>query len=210
MIKVLLVDDEDFWRNALTEYLQSEPDMVVIGAVASKEEALRIVPLIDIDVAIVDVMLTPYQHDGLEAAGEMIRLKPSTKVIILTSLTEGDIIIDTFASGAVNYIEKTAYQDLPEAVRAAHQNRTAIHASGAEVLLLEFLRLKQKEQSGILTPTEKEILQRIYQGQTQEQIQHQLNVTRSTIKNHVTNILKKLGVRNSKEAAVLAAKRKWL
>ncbi|WP_167690378.1 response regulator transcription factor [Paenibacillus athensensis] len=210
MIKVLLVDDEEFWRNALTEYLQAEPDLVVIGAVATKEEALQIVQLIDIDVAIVDVMLTAYQHDGLEAAGDMIRLKPATKVIVLTSMSEGDIIIDTFALGAVNFIEKTAYKDLPEAVRAAYQNRTSIHASGAEVLLLEFLRLKQKEQAGMLTPTEKEILQRIYQGQTQEQIQRQLNVSRSTIKNHVTNILKKLGVRNSKEAAVLAAKRKWL
>ncbi|MFD2368789.1 response regulator [Brevibacillus sp. GCM10020057] len=207
-IKVLLVEDDPVWRKGLSDYLNKEPDITVTGEAQTREEAIRKFSPASVDVVLMDINLTENNLDGIETAMELIQLSPDCKIIMLTSLTTEDVIIESFSAGAVNYISKTSFKEIPDAIRAAHLRQSAIHPTAAAALRSEFLRLKNEENQKLLSPAEKEILQLIHQGQTQAQIEQSLHITKRTIKNHINRILKKMGVKTSKEAAAKARQKK--
>jgi two-component system, NarL family, response regulator DevR len=207
-IKIFLVEDDPDWRKGLIQYLNSQPDIAVIGEAGTKEEAVeRFVPA-DTDVVLMDINLTENHLDGIETAIAFIQQQPDCKIIMLTSLTDEQVIVESFSAGAVNFISKSSFKEIPDAIRAAHTKQSAIHATAAEALRNEFLRLKNEEYQKMLSPAEKDILQLIHQGQTQTQIEQSLHITKRTIKNHINRILKKMGVKTSKEAAAKASQRK--
>jgi two-component system response regulator DevR len=206
-IKVMIVEDDPVWLKSLTDFLNKEQDLTVIGSASTREEALTLFQEVNPDIVLMDINLTENNLDGIDIALEFSHLEKLTKVIMLTTLSEQEVIVDSFAVGALNYMNKLHFLDLPEAIRAAHKNQSSIHPSAATALRNEFHRLKKEEQQSILTPAEKDILKLINQGNTQSQIANQLYITQRTIKNHVNRILKKLGVKSSKEAAEKAQKR---
>jgi two-component system, NarL family, response regulator DevR len=207
-IKLFLVEDDPDWRKGLIHYLNTQPDLAVIGEAGTKGEALdRFVPA-DTDIVLMDINLTENNLDGIETAIAFIQRQPECKIIMLTSLTDEQVIVESFSAGAVNYISKSSFKEIPDAIRAAHTKQSAIHATAAEALRNEFLRLKNEEYQKMLSPAEKDILQLIHQGQTQTQIEQSLYITKRTIKNHINRILKKMGVKTSKEAAAKASQRK--
>jgi len=205
-IKVLLVEDDPVWRDGLAAYIEREPDIVLIGSAANKEDAIQLAKLVDMDVVLMDIVLSEPNLDGLEAAIEILAFK-KTKMIMLTSVSENEVILNAFAAGVVNYITKSNFKEIPFAIRAAYHNQSAIHPDAAEALRNEFSRMKKEEQKRMLTHAEKEVLELIYQGNTQPQIQKLLHIAESTLKKHAYHIMKKLGVRTSKEAAEQAKKR---
>jgi len=144
-IKVLLVEDDPVWRKGLSDYLNKEPDLAVTGEAATKEEALRQFSPAHVDVVLMDINLTENNPDGIETAIELITLAPDCKIIMLTSLTAEDVIVESFSAGAVNYISKTSFKEIPDAIRAAHLRQSAIHPTAAAALRSEFLRLKNAE-----------------------------------------------------------------
>lgn len=207
-IKVFLVEDDPTWRKGLVDFLNKQPDMTVAGEAGSKEEAIHLYPSSAADVVLMDINLTENNLDGIETAIALIALQADCKIIMLTSLTAEDVIVESFSAGAVNYISKTSFKEIPDAIRAAHNRQSAIHPTAAAALLSEFMRLKNGEYQKLLSPAEKDILQLIHQGQTQSQIEQSLHITKRTIKNHINRILKKMGVKTSKEAAAKASQKK--
>ncbi len=207
-IRILVVEDDAIWRKGLIDYVNKEDDLTVVGTAETRQEALQSAQDLEFDVVLLDINLTENNLDGIDIALELSQLKPDCKIIMLTSLTAEEIIVDSFSAGAVNYISKLNFKEIPEAIRAAHRQQSAIHPTAAAALRNELLRLKQEEDKKLLSPAEKEILQLIHQGQTQSQIEKTLHITKRTIKNHINRILKKLGTKTSKEAAAKAKQKK--
>ncbi|MGC5325758.1 response regulator transcription factor [Brevibacillus sp. SYSU BS000544] len=207
-IRVLVIEDDQEWRNGLVDYVNKEADLTVAGTADTKAGALELFGQIEADVVLLDINLTENNLDGIEIALELTSIKPDYKIIMLTSLTADEVIVDSFSAGAVNYISKLNFREIPDAIRSAYHQQSAIHPTAAAALRNELLRLKQEEDQKLLSPSEKEILHLVHQGQTQSQIEKTLHITQRTIKNHINRILKKLGTKTSKEAAAKAKRKK--
>lgn len=193
-IKVLLVEDDPDWIKAMTAFLNHEEDILVVGAAMQSEEAIRLARTLEFDVVLMDIQLTEGGLEGIYTAVEIHEIHPA-KIIMLTSMNDEQVITQAFTAGAVNYIEKTRFKEIPQAIRNAYHHPTAI-----EALLKEFTRLKREEQLKELTAAEREVYELIEEGYTQPQMEQKLFKAESTLKNQVGKILKKLGVKSSKEA----------
>lgn len=194
-IHVFLVEDDPDWIKSMTVYLNAQVDMIVVGAAESPEQAIAMAQVLSFDIVLMDIQLTAGRLDGIYAAAEILERKPDAKVIMLTSLDDELVIMQSYTAGAVNYIEKSNFEELPAAIRSA------VHQPGSmEVLLKEFARLKREEQLRSLTPAEREVFDLLDEGYTHSQMEKKLFKTESTLKNQINKILKKLGVRSSREA----------
>lgn len=193
-IKLLIVEDDPDWIKAMTAFLNKEDDMLVVGAATEREEAVRLAGTLEFDVVLMDICLTPGRLDGLYAAMELLDVRPA-KVIMLTSLEDEAVITQAFTAGAVQYVVKSEYRQLPTTIRGAMRGTNPM-----EALLKEFARLKREEQLKELTGAERELFELLEQGYTQPQIGRKLFKAESTLKNQVNKMLKKLRVRSSKEA----------
>ena len=194
-IHVFLVEDDPDWIKSMTVFLNAQEDMIVVGAAESPEQAIAMAEVLSFDIVLMDIQLTAGRLDGIYAAAEIHERKPEAKVIMLTSLDDELVIMQSYTAGAVNYIEKSNFEELPAAIRSA------VHQPGSmEVLLKEFARLKREEQLRSLTPAEREVFDLLDEGFTHSQMEKKLFKTESTLKNQINKILKKLGVRGSREA----------
>ncbi|MFC0213815.1 response regulator [Paenibacillus chartarius] len=185
----------------MTNYLHHQPDILVAGSATNKEEAVRLTQTLSFDVALVDIHLTENRQEGIDAVSEIVHLQP-VKVIMLTGQEDEELIIRSFAAGAVNYLYKTRYRDIPAAIRFTYQNAAPI-----EVLLKDYERLKQDEKLRVLTTAEREIFDLAERGYTLSQIGQVLHKTEQTIKNQTGSLLKKLGARRLREAVETIRKR---
>lgn len=205
-IRVVIVEDDPDWLRGLQSYLRKEPDIDVVGQASRGQEAVELLEKLEADVVLMDIMMAD-NPEGLWAAAEIVKCS-GARVIMLSSMEEKDVIFEAFQAGAVDYMLKSNYNDIPAAVRNAYANRSAIHPSVAAAMRDEFRRLRQLEQDvrvkelrNLLTPTELQVLDLIEKGHTQTQIADKFVVSIRTIKVHVGSILKKLGGKSSKEAA---------
>jgi DNA-binding NarL/FixJ family response regulator len=205
-IRVLLVEDDYEWLHGLTAYLRQHEDIILIATASTGEEALQIINNIHIDVVLMDIFLSG-KYDGITATLEILQSK-QLKIIMLTSSDHDSIIFNAYAAGAVDYIVKSNFLEIPDAIRAAYQNRSPIRPSIAHKIRKEFSKLKKWENQykieqvkSLLTPTEISILKLIYQGYTQREIADKMFISIRTVKNHVNSILKKMNEKNSKHAA---------
>ncbi|MHA2854607.1 response regulator [Paenibacillus lautus] len=194
-IHVFLVEDDPDWIKSMTVFLNAQEDMIVVGAAESPEQAIAMAQVLSFDIVLMDIQLTAGRLDGIYAAAEILERKPDAKVIMLTSLDDELVITQSYTAGAVNYIEKSNFEELPAAIRSAVQQPGSM-----EVLFKEFARLKREEQLRSLTPAEREVFDLLDEGYTHSQMEKKLFKTESTLKNQINKILKKLGVRSSREA----------
>ena len=193
-IKVFIVEDDADWIKALTSFINREPDMLVVGAATNSSEALSMSQNIAIDVVLMDIQLDGSRLDGIHTA-MMMQEYSNVKIIMLTSISDEQSMTQAFTAGAVQYLEKLRFQELPQTIRTAYH-----HSAPMEVLLKELARLKREEQLKDLTFAEREVFELIEAGYSQSQIEQRLFKAESTLKNQVNKMLKKLGVRSSKEA----------
>lgn len=193
-IRVSIVEDDIAWLKAMTGFLNTNDDMVITGTASSKEDAVNMARTIQCDVILMDINLNENTCDGIYAAYEILQFS-QVKIIMLTSLKDEEIIKDAFTAGAINYVSKENYKDIPSAIRNAVKDNSPF-----EVILKEFSRLKKEEQLKDLTEAEKEVYRYIEKGYTQPQITQTLYKTHNTLRAQIKSILKKLGVSSSKEA----------
>ncbi|OME95239.1 MULTISPECIES: response regulator transcription factor [Paenibacillus] len=194
-IQIFLVEDDPDWIKSMTVFLNAQEDMIVVGTAESPEQAIAMAQILSFDIVLMDIQLTAGRHDGIYTAAEILDRKPQAKAIMLTSLGDELAIMQSFTAGAINYIEKSRFKELPAAIRSA-----VFHPGSMEVLLKEFARLKREEQLRGLTPAEREVFDLLDEGYTHSQMEQKLFKTESTLKNQINKILKKLGVRSSREA----------
>jgi NarL family two-component system response regulator LiaR len=199
---VLIVEDDSDWIKAMTAFLNREEDMLVVGSAAGAAEAIQLARSLSFDVALIDIQLTGSERNGIEIALEMQEIQPAAKMIMLTAVDDAQAMTQSFTAGAVNYIEKTNYRQLPHAIRAAYH-----HPAPMDALLKELYRLKREELLQPLTPAEREIFELMEAGYTQAEMAKKLFKSEQTLKNQVNKILKKLGVRSSREAVAKVRRR---
>jgi DNA-binding NarL/FixJ family response regulator len=202
-IKVFIVEDDADWIKALTSYLNREADLLVVGAATNAVDALRMAQTTAIDIILMDIQLEGSTLDGIQTA-MLMHESTSAKIIMLTSLSDESSMTKAFTAGALHYLEKTRFQELPQTIRGVFH-----HSAPMEALIKELARLKREEQLKPLTGAEREVFELIEAGHTQPQIEQKLFKAESTLKNQVNKMLKKFGVSSSK-AAVEKVRRRGL
>ncbi|MDN3233205.1 response regulator transcription factor [Priestia megaterium] len=188
-IKVILVEDDPFWQKNISMYIEKEADDIeVIKIVDSKEKVLEIVKNeSQIDIVLMDINLTAANLDGIEIIE--ILSKQKIKAIALTSINEQDVIVESFESGAVNYINKSSIYDIILAIREAVEGRNQIHSDAAGALLV---KMREEKKLRSLTSSEREVYVLEKKGYKKRDIAEHLYKTIDTIKKHSRSWRRKL------------------
>jgi DNA-binding NarL/FixJ family response regulator len=200
-ITVVLVDDHRVVTRSLKAYLESFPDLRVVGAAASGEELLQHVDAWQPDVIVQDLLL-PGGIDGIETTRRVLARRPSVRVVALTASTDEARMMAVLRAGAAGYIRKDAEPEtLLAAIRAVARGRTYVDPYLA----------RRVAEDGVspddLTDREREVLRHLALGESNKAIGEVLCVSEETVKTHVGHILGKLGVENRAQAVVQALKR---
>lgn len=189
LIRVMLVEDDPFWRDHISADLADESDIEMSAVAATKEEAIEKSLQTPVDVVLMDINLSGNNLDGLEAAEQIIRnyqqVAHSVKVIMLTSITEAEVVMKSFRLGAMNYINKSSYQDIVHAIREAYNDRAAIHSDAAKIMRNEVQLME-------LSPTEREVFDLRKDGLSKREISERLHKSTNTIKTQLRSIKQKL------------------
>jgi DNA-binding NarL/FixJ family response regulator len=209
-IRVLLVDDQALFREGLETLLSVHKDVQVVGQASNGQEAIEVAAKVQPDVVLMDVRMPIL--DGVGATRRLKKAQPQCKVIVLTTFDDDEYIFDALRAGAVGYLLKdVASAQLVEAIRAAARGESILEPSVAAKVIAEFTRVSsmvpaaQMEQLvEPLSARELEIVGLIATGASNKEIADQLFITEGTVKNHVTHILGKLGVRDRMQAALKA------
>src|ERR1043165_4739305 len=208
-IKILLVDDQPLFREGLRTLLSIHSDFDVVGEARNGHEAINLVRSTGASVVLMDLQMPIL--DGVEATRRLHREQPDCRVIVLTTFDDDEMVFDGLRAGAVGYLLKDAPSDkLAEAIRVAARGETFLQPSVAAKVVAEFARLSRKTTessnslSEPLSERELEILRLIAKGASNREIADTLFLAEGTVKNHVTNILGKLGVRDRTQAAIKA------
>lgn len=208
-IKILLVDDQPLFREGLRTLLSVHPDFEVVGEAGNGEEALRLVRSLQPSVVLMDLQMPVL--DGVAATRRLHEEQPNCRVIVLTTFDDDEMVFDGLRAGAVGYLLKDAPSEkLAEAIRVAARGETFLQPSVAAKVVAEFARLSRKTVATAnraiepMSEREIEILRLIAQGASNREIAGTLFLAEGTVKNHVTNILGKLDVRDRTQAALRA------
>jgi DNA-binding NarL/FixJ family response regulator len=208
-IRILLVDDQALFRESLHAFLSLQPEFQVVGEAVNGEQALRQVGTLKPDVILMDVRMPVM--DGVEATLHLHKSHPTCRVIMLTTFDDDEYVFEALRNGAVGYLLKDISADkLFEAIRAAARGESFLQPSIAAKVVEEFARMSRYTPESTkyllekLSPRELEILRLIAQGSSNREIATRLFISEGTVKNHVTEILGKLGVTDRTQAALKA------
>ena len=208
MIRLLLVDDQALFREGLHTLLSLHEDLKVVGEAGNGLEALAAADALRPDVVLMDLRMPIL--DGVAATRRLLAAHPTTRVIVVTTFDDDELVFDGLRAGAVGYLLKDVSSDkLVEAIRAAARGESFLQPSIAAKVLAEFNRLERSATpppppplAEPLSERELEILRLVAAGDSNKEIAAALYITEGTVKNHVTNILGKLDARDRTQAAL--------
>jgi len=207
-IKILVVDDHEIVRLGLTHFMEQYPDLEVVDSVGSMGEALVRTEQHRPDVVIMDISLK--KSSGIDACREICNCFPGTKVIMLTSYGDEEMLMESIFAGAKGYVLKDVGSDeIIRAVRAVHRGESLLDSVVTHKLLDQMRRNGQKSHDALeqLTTQEKKVLVLIAEGKTNREIAETIYLSEKTVRNYVSSILAKLNLVNRTEAAAYAAKK---
>ncbi|MEM6400885.1 MAG: response regulator transcription factor [Cyanobacteria bacterium P01_D01_bin.116] len=209
MINVVLVDDQHLIRQGLKTLLELEPDLEVVGEATNGREAVVMVEKLQPDVVLMDIRMPVM--DGVAATREIKGKFAQTKILVLTTFDDDEYIKAALQNGAMGYLLKdTPSEELAVAIRAVHRGYTQLGPGIVKKLLTQFPPTKATQPSSPppslaeLTKREKEVLRLIATGANNREIAQNLYISEGTVKNHVTNILNRLELRDRTQAAIFA------
>lgn len=209
-IKVLVVDDHEIVRLGLTHFIEQYPDMKVVDGASSLGEALLKTEQHNPDVVIMDIRLK--KSSGIDACREITNCFPHTKIIMLTSYCDEEMLVESIMAGAKGYVLKDVGNDeIIRAVRAAYRGESLLDSVVTNKLLNQMRTNGHKQNDSLehLSVQEKKVLALIAKGKTNKEIADEVFLSEKTVRNYVSNILAKLNLSNRTEAAAYAAKRNF-
>ena len=199
-IRVIIVDDHEIVRNGLSVFLETCEDLELVGEASNGAEAVQLCAEVNPDVVVMDLVMP--EVDGIEATRIIRRNHPQTQVVALTSFQNDELVPAVLKAGALSYLLKNvSIDELAEGIRKAHQGQTTLSPEATQALIESVSRPAPQFD---LSDREREVLGLIVRGYNNREIGEQLYISRSTVKNHVSNIFSKLNVDNRSEAVALA------
>ncbi|WP_308634016.1 response regulator transcription factor [Paenibacillus silvisoli] len=218
-MKILIVDDQRLMREGLATIIGLEEGMEVVGTAVDGRDAYNQVIELRPDVVLMDIRMPGM--DGVEGTELILRHVPETKVLILTTFDDAELIFRALEKGVQGYLLK----DLPSeaivsAIHTVYNGGTVLQPDITAMLLREMKKIPERPQDqaspsrlqetsdelALLTEREKEVLARLGQGFNNKEIAESLSITEGTVKNHVSNVIAKLGLRDRTQAAVYAVR----
>jgi DNA-binding NarL/FixJ family response regulator len=212
--RVMLVDDHAIVRRGLRSILELEPDISVVAEASGRIEALRALDRVQPDVILLDLQLSADRDaEGLELCSEILARRPESRVVILSTFLDQNLLDQSLRRGARAYVLKEVdVVELVRIIRAVSRGESGFDSRSAEVVraLVAHRRDGATGRSGdpdpALTEREREVLGLLAHGLTNREIGSRMFVSESTAKFHVHNVMRKLGVRRRAEVAYAAGK----
>ncbi|MBE2272491.1 MAG: response regulator transcription factor [Anaerolinea sp.] len=206
-IRVLIADDHDLLRSGLALFIRTCPDLELIGEAASGDEVVRLCDTLQPDVVIMDLMMPGLE--GVTATRVITANHPKTRVVALTSFDNEELVQSVIQAGAISYLLKNITTDhLATAIRAAYDGKSTLAREAAQALVNATHRPTAEHFR--LTGREREVLAMMIKGLTNVEIAAHLNISHSTAKKHVSNILAKLQTTTRTEAVAVAVQNRLI
>ena len=203
-IGVLIVDDHRVVRQGIISFLEVQDDVEVKGEAADGQEAVRLAEELKPDVILMDLLMPGV--NGIEAIRQIKSFSPKTRIIVLTSFIQNDKVFPAIKAGADGYLLKDASPaELITAIKAVMEGKPALHPDIAQKLMYLLSDRKKADTVEKLTQRETEVLGLIAEGMSNNEIANRLVISVRTVKTHVHNILRKLGMTQRVQAALYAA-----
>jgi DNA-binding NarL/FixJ family response regulator len=203
-IRVLIADDHLVVREGLVVVIEATGEFEVVGQATNGFDAVRLAEELQPDVVLIDVQMPGM--DGIQATSLITERVPATHVVVVSTFDEDDYIYSSLQAGARGYVLKSSdLTELLEVVRSAARGETLLPPKIATKLALHISTARDHQ---TLTERENEVLQLLVQGLRNREIAEKLRITERTVKNHVANIIAKLGVKSRTEAVSQALKEK--
>ena len=207
MIRLLLVDDQNFIRLGLKAVIEVEPDLEVVGIAENGETAIEQVAALQPDLVLMDMQMPVM--DGRDATQAIREQFPNVKVIVFSTFDDDQYVIESLKAGAKGYLLKDMPpEELVQAIRLAYCGYTLLGPTLLKKLATSIPDLKRAESLSAsldltaLTPREQEVLRLVSDGSTNREIAARLEISEGTIKTHVTHLLDRLNLRNRTQLAI--------
>lgn len=206
MIRLLLVDDQTLFRQGLASLLSLEEDLEVVGQASHGKEAIALTEQLQPDVILMDVRMPIC--DGVVATREIHQRFPWIRILVFTTFDEDEYIWQSLQAGALGYLLKsTPAAQLATAIRTLHQGYCQLSSTIAHKVFAQLNpppAVKQNSYQQLLSERELEVLTLVTQGKNNREIARALHLSEGTVKNYVSQILARLGVRDRTQAALWA------
>jgi DNA-binding NarL/FixJ family response regulator len=207
MINVMLVDDQNLVRKGVRSLLELSEEIEVIAEASDGAEAIRMIPEVHPDVVLLDMRMPGLS--GLDVLRELSKAGTLPPTIILTTFDDDELVLAGIQSGARGYLLKdVALADLVSAIKTVAEGGSIVKPAVTQRLLKGLANLQNDfsslDQPDPLTERETEILRLMAGGYSNKEIANSLGVAEGTVKNHVSNILSKMGVRDRTRAVLKA------
>lgn len=206
MIRVAIADDHRVVRVGLEQLIATFDDVEAVGAASGGEEAVRLCLKQRPDVLLLDLSMPDL--DGIEVTKRVLAGAPDTRIVVFTSFSDRERIVQVLDAGALGYLLKDAEpEEIHAAIRAASRDEAPLAPRAAAELLAD---RAARPPAVDLTPREREVLALVIQGMANKQIARRLGISEKTVKGHLTNLFQRIGVADRTQAALWAERNKIL
>ena len=209
-IRILIVDDHEMVREGLMSMLKHEPDFEVVGQTGLGEQVRDLFEATKPDVVLLDARLP--DMSGVEVCRQLTRAHPGVAVVILTTFTDVELVQECIQAGARGYVVKDVERfSLKESIRAVSRGQSVLAPQVTGHIMDRVRSGRAPEPSpASLSASQLAILRLISRGHSNREIAADVHLSENTVKTHIQEIFRKLGVRNRVEAAILAGKSGWI
>lgn len=202
MIRVVLIDDHEMVRAGVSAFLSTQTDIEVVGEASDGAKGAELALKERPDVVLMDLVMEPV--DGVESTRLIKAEWPDAKILVVTSFLDDEKVYPVIEAGAMSYVLKTAGAfEIADAIRKTAQG-IPVMATQVTGKMMARLRTPEAQLHDELTEREREVLQLISQGKSNQVIADELFISLKTVKTHVSNILSKLDVEDRTQAVVYA------
>jgi DNA-binding NarL/FixJ family response regulator len=200
MIRVMIADDHNVVRAGLEQLLGANEDVEIVAAARNGQEAFDLCLEHSPDVVLMDLNMPVL--DGIQATQRIRQAIPSTRVVVLTSFSDRERILDALDAGAIGYLLKDAEpEELIQGIKAAARGESPLAPKAAGAVLQARVDSRPIEE---LSAREREVLVLVGSGIPNKQIAHRLGISEKTVKVHLTNVFRRIGVEDRTQAALWA------
>jgi DNA-binding NarL/FixJ family response regulator len=208
VIRLVIVDDHEMVREGVRAILAGEPDLKVVGEAGSADSLLELVEQTKPDVVLLDARLPGMS--GPDACAKLMVHHPELQVLIVSTYTDDELVRACIAAGARGYVVKDIDRfELKAAIRSVYRGEGVVSPTVAGKVLDQLRAAPAPPSTSLLNDTQLRILKLIAVGYSNREIGSRVHLSENTIKSHVQEIFRKLGVRTRVEAALRASREGW-